>query len=186
MHCSARELDQVVCSRFKVEDPVSYPLNNLKTFSLDRRVMISKYMERCCAKPLVLSLENLTSDVSRLYFDTNKSDYLKRLGPITAILKTHFCMTEPYAFVLAHLLLFSYVFFRTVSNVDNLSQSEQDQVTNATYICARYMHDDFTNFAFDLLQFNLYTNIFPPALVHFLSHYMTILNKVHFGILPKW
>ncbi len=95
-------------------------------------------------------------------------------------------MTEPYAFVFAHLLLYSFVFFQTVANADNLADAEKTQITHATYVCARYMREDFTEFVFELLQFNLYTNIFPSTLIHFLTHYMTILNKDHHGVLPKW
>jgi len=181
-----QELNRAVCSRFRVVDPVCYPLEKTQYTPFERREAVKQFLEKNCSKAVVFNMDSLIHDISELYRETHKSSYLKGIPHISAMMKTELGMVEPYATVFSHLLIFSHRFFETVGNVENITDSEKTQITNSTYICARYMREAFTEFVFNLIQLNLLLDIFPDQLVFFLTHYMTVLEKEYGRDLPKW
>jgi hypothetical protein len=121
----------------------------------------------------ITELEGL---ISRYYMDMNIADKLPNVGYVRDTLKSgRFNLPDPYALALAHLVV-----------VSATMQATEKTTSDATFLCAKIMRDEFTLFVYRVLVAHMITAAFPAPLIKYLSAYIETLEKLG-GVLPaKW
>jgi len=114
--------------------------------------------------------------ISSYYTDMGISDKIANVGYIRNVLVSRrFDIPDPFAVVIAHLIV-----------VSNTLEPTEKVKSDATYLCARILRDDFTALVHILIAANLITAAFPKKFVMFLSAYASSLQAAG-GVLPaKW
>lgn len=114
--------------------------------------------------------------ISSYYTDMGIADKIANVGYIRNVLVSRrFDIPDPFAVVIAHLIV-----------VSNTLEPTEKVKSDATYLCARILRDDFTTLVHILIAVNLITAAFPSKFVAFLSAYASNLQAIG-GVLPaKW
>lgn len=116
--------------------------------------------------------KHLSFLISRFYTQMNIADRLPHVGYLRGVLMARFAVPDPYALVLAHLIVVSSVICPTPKIA-----------SDATFLCAKVLRDEFTVFAYRVLVAHTITAAFPESLIAYLSTYVASLESMG-GILP--
>jgi hypothetical protein len=121
----------------------------------------------------IIELEGL---IARYYMDMGIADKLPNVGYVRDTLKgSRFNLPDPYALALAHLVV-----------VSATLQATEKTTSDATFLCAKIMRDEFTLFVYRVLVAHMITAAFPAPLIQYMSTYIKVLEGMG-GVLPaRW
>jgi hypothetical protein len=126
--------------------------------------------------PDVESAKHLSYLIARFYTQMNIADRLPNVGYVRAVLSSHrFNLPDAYALVLAHLLVISSVVGATPKIA-----------SDATFLCAKVLRDEFTVFAYRVLVAHSITAAFPESLIAYLTTYIANLESMGGVLPPSW
>jgi hypothetical protein len=124
-------------------------------------------------KDAVSPLEGL---IGQYYMDMNIADKLPNVGYVRDVLTSkRFNVPDPYALALAHLVV-----------VSSIVTPTQKTTSDATFLCAKIMRDDFSLFAYKILVAHMITAAFPAPLVEYLGAYIAALEGMGGVLPPSW
>jgi hypothetical protein len=122
------------------------------------------------------SIVGLEAMISQYYTDMNIADRLPNVGYVRSVLKSdRFNIQEPYSLILAHLI-----------TISNTLQPTEKTKSDATFLCAKILRDEFTLFVYKILVAHLITAAFPVCLVEYLASYIKILDGLGGVLPPRW
>lgn len=152
-----------------------YPFGALECVPESPLTELGVFLAKKCPQPtFAISLETIHRETGAFY-GSRFPRYVLLLRNLAEIIRKRLPLREPYAFVFAHLLLYSRI---------SCNSPEVDR--DAVFLCARQLRDLYTQFVRCLVDFDIYRGILTPKLRALLLLYLETLTTVYSGQLPIW
>lgn len=165
----AQQMLGTVHARFYPPDAVEYepesPLAELGVF----------LCQNCPRPETTVSFKAIHQETASFYTRYQFARHIELLRTLNQVIRTRLALREPYAFVFAHLLLYSRI---------SCSSPEVDR--DAVFLCARHLRDLYTHFVRCLVDFDICHGILDKKLRALLLLYLSTLSTVYSNQLPIW